>query len=63
MNLNDIYDEVKSRLNSENTCGHSIQNVLSSLPTPPPPQSSNVIYKRLQFYPLIYMDMKIGLLR
>jgi hypothetical protein len=27
---NDIHDEIKSRFNSENTCYHSVQNLLSS---------------------------------
>jgi hypothetical protein len=27
---NDIHDEIKSRLNSGNTCYHSVQNLLSS---------------------------------
>jgi hypothetical protein len=29
-NQNDIHDEIKSRLNSENACYHSVQNLLSS---------------------------------
>jgi hypothetical protein len=29
-NQNDIHDEIKSRLNSGNTCYHSVQNILSS---------------------------------
>jgi hypothetical protein len=29
-NQNGIYDEIKSRLNSGNTCYHSVQNLLSS---------------------------------
>jgi hypothetical protein len=29
-NQNDIRDEIKSRLYSENTCSHSVQNLLSS---------------------------------
>jgi hypothetical protein len=29
-NQNDIYDEIKSRLNSGNACYHSVQNLLSS---------------------------------
>jgi hypothetical protein len=29
-NQNDIHDEVKSRLNSGNSCYHSVQNLLSS---------------------------------
>jgi hypothetical protein len=29
-NQNDIHDEVKSRLNLENACYHSVQNLLSS---------------------------------
>jgi hypothetical protein len=29
-NQNDIYDEIKSRLNSGNACYHSFQNLLSS---------------------------------
>jgi hypothetical protein len=29
-NLNDIHDEIKSRLNSGNACYHSVQNLLSS---------------------------------
>jgi flagellar hook protein FlgE len=30
-NQNDIHDEIKNRLNSGNTCYHSVQNLLSSL--------------------------------
>jgi hypothetical protein len=30
-NQNDIHDEIKSRLNSENACYYSVQNLLSSL--------------------------------
>jgi hypothetical protein len=30
INLNDIHDEIKSKLNSGNTCYHSVQNLLSS---------------------------------
>jgi sorting nexin-29 len=29
-NQNDIHEEIKSRLNSGNTCYHSVQNILSS---------------------------------
>jgi hypothetical protein len=29
-NQNDMHDEIKSRLNSENGCYHSVQNLLSS---------------------------------
>jgi hypothetical protein len=29
-NQNDIHDEIKSRLNSGNTCYYSVQNLLSS---------------------------------
>jgi hypothetical protein len=29
-NQNDIYDEIKSRLNSGNACSHSVQYILSS---------------------------------
>jgi hypothetical protein len=29
-NQNDIYDEIKSRLNSGNACYYSVQNILSS---------------------------------
>jgi hypothetical protein len=29
-NQNDIHDEIKNRLNSRNTCSHSVQNLLSS---------------------------------
>jgi hypothetical protein len=29
-NQNDIHDEIKNRLNSENTCYHSVHNLLSS---------------------------------
>jgi hypothetical protein len=29
-NQNDFRDEIKSRLNSENACYHSVQNILSS---------------------------------
>jgi hypothetical protein len=28
-NQNDIHDEIKSRLNSGNTCSYSVQNILS----------------------------------
>jgi hypothetical protein len=28
-NQNDIYDEIKSRLNSRNACYHSVKNILS----------------------------------
>jgi hypothetical protein len=31
-NKNDIHDEIKSRLNSENACYYSVQNLLSSRP-------------------------------
>jgi hypothetical protein len=31
-NQNDIHDEIKSRLNSRNSCYHSVQNLLSSRP-------------------------------
>jgi hypothetical protein len=29
-NQNDIHNEIKSRLNSRNSCYHSVQNLLSS---------------------------------
>jgi hypothetical protein len=29
-NQNDIHNEIRSRLNSENTCSHSVQDLLSS---------------------------------
>jgi hypothetical protein len=29
-NQNDIHDKIKSRLNSGNSCYHSVQNILSS---------------------------------
>jgi hypothetical protein len=29
-NQNDIHDEIKSRLNSENACYYSVQNILSA---------------------------------
>jgi hypothetical protein len=29
-NQNDVYDEIKSRINSGNACYHSVQNLLSS---------------------------------
>jgi hypothetical protein len=32
-NQNDIHDETRSRLNSENACYYSVKNILYSLPT------------------------------
>jgi hypothetical protein len=51
-NQNDIHDEVKSRLNSGNTCYHLVQNLLSSRLT-----SKNLkikIYKTVIFSVVLY---------
>jgi hypothetical protein len=52
-NWNDIHDEFKNRLNSENDCYYSVQNILSSRPIS---KNKTVILSYLS-----YIGVKIGL--